>query len=292
VNRAFWLGVAVSIVTGALVNELGQVAPRLARRLAVVAARVWAGSDLDLARVYEEEWVAVIEDAPGQLTKLFHALRLLCGAMVLHLRRRAGIMADAFEGAPLSILVVAFMLPVVVCSGMVFVAAAVVLGSPHNAVVTEAMVVALAACAVCSQLLLLDTRRAMRARQWSATVAGSAAIGCALLSLSLEDNSLAVFLQISLTTVPGCMTVLLAWLRPVRAYWESKPELGRSHSLLAMLPLNGYAFVAVLVSRRVDDVRGVVAMTACVVVGTFVTAIVLRRAGSPAQAETTDRVSG
>lgn len=78
---AFWVGVLVSVVTGALVNEFCDVAPWLARHVIRCAALLWARTDSSLASGYLVEWAAVVEDCPGKLTKLVLALRFLLGAV-------------------------------------------------------------------------------------------------------------------------------------------------------------------------------------------------------------------
>lgn len=77
---AFWLGVIVSIVTGALVNEFCDLSPWLATRMVRRAARRWAGDDDEQAAVLAEEWAALIDECPGQVTKVLHALRFAVGA--------------------------------------------------------------------------------------------------------------------------------------------------------------------------------------------------------------------
>lgn len=77
----FWIGVAASIITGALVNEFCDVSPWLARKLVRRAARRWGTAGSDLAHGYEAEWAAVIEDCPGKITKLTLAMRFFAGAV-------------------------------------------------------------------------------------------------------------------------------------------------------------------------------------------------------------------
>jgi hypothetical protein len=76
----FVLGVVVSIVTGALVNEASEVSPWLAQRIVRRAAPLWALRGLRRAEMLAEEWAEIIETAPGKLTKLGHALVFLAGA--------------------------------------------------------------------------------------------------------------------------------------------------------------------------------------------------------------------
>jgi hypothetical protein len=75
----FWLGVCLSIVTGALVNELSDLSPWLAVRVARLAARVrgWSCDDPEWAKEYLEAWPAEILERPGKLVKLAAALWLL-----------------------------------------------------------------------------------------------------------------------------------------------------------------------------------------------------------------------
>lgn len=84
----FWIGVLVSVATGAVVNECCDVAPWLAERVVRRAARLWAYGDPELAQVYGEEWVALIREQPGKLTKLVVALRFLAGGVARAPRRR------------------------------------------------------------------------------------------------------------------------------------------------------------------------------------------------------------
>jgi len=78
---AFLIGVGVSIITGALVNEFCDISPWLAQRLARNAARLWALGDPELKAVYEEEWAAVVQACPGKVTKLVVAARFAAGAV-------------------------------------------------------------------------------------------------------------------------------------------------------------------------------------------------------------------
>jgi GAF domain-containing protein len=64
-----------------LVGEAADLAPSLARRLIQWGARR-IGQD-DLARRYEEEWLADLERVPGKLTKLAHS----CGVLALSVPR-------------------------------------------------------------------------------------------------------------------------------------------------------------------------------------------------------------
>ena len=89
------IAVIASLVTGVLINEVSEVAPWLARRVVTRAARLWAGPDAGLARDYQEEWTRVVEDAPGKLIKLFHALCFYVGAWGHRIRAAAPRLADA-----------------------------------------------------------------------------------------------------------------------------------------------------------------------------------------------------
>jgi hypothetical protein len=75
----FWLSVGLSVVTGAVVNELSDLSPWLAVRVARLAARLrgWACSDPEWAAEYREAWPLEIQDRPGKLLKLAAALWLL-----------------------------------------------------------------------------------------------------------------------------------------------------------------------------------------------------------------------
>ena len=76
----FWVGVAISVATGAVVNEFCDVSPWLAKRLMRRAALLWAATDSALASGYVVEWASLLEDCPGKITKLLLALRFLVGA--------------------------------------------------------------------------------------------------------------------------------------------------------------------------------------------------------------------
>jgi hypothetical protein len=90
-----WISVLVSLATGAVINELCDVAPWLADKTVRAAAEMWAGTDAELAQTYKEEWSRVINDAPGKLTKLLHAAYFYCGALERAARRRLGIRSIA-----------------------------------------------------------------------------------------------------------------------------------------------------------------------------------------------------
>ncbi|MFI6072435.1 hypothetical protein ACIA5C_12685 [Actinoplanes sp. NPDC051343] len=67
-------GFVLSLIT----NELGELAPSIARRIVRVAAR--RIGDPQARERYAEEWAALIERCPGKLTKVLSALWLLGGA--------------------------------------------------------------------------------------------------------------------------------------------------------------------------------------------------------------------
>lgn len=71
--KQLWLVVVIPIVLGLLTAEANELAPSLARRLVLRAARWWAGNDHDRAAVLSEEWAALINECPGKLTKLLRA---------------------------------------------------------------------------------------------------------------------------------------------------------------------------------------------------------------------------
>jgi hypothetical protein len=76
----FWIGVAISVITSAVVNEFCDISPWLARRVMRRAALLWAATDSALADGYVVEWASVLEDCPGKISKLVLALRFLLGA--------------------------------------------------------------------------------------------------------------------------------------------------------------------------------------------------------------------
>ncbi|GAA1773065.1 hypothetical protein [Nonomuraea bangladeshensis] len=65
--------VIAAIVVPLIVNEVSELAPFLARKLLVWAAKKHARTKDELER-YEEEWLADLECVPGKLTKLGHAI--------------------------------------------------------------------------------------------------------------------------------------------------------------------------------------------------------------------------
>jgi hypothetical protein len=85
---AFWIGIAVSMITGAVVNEFCDISPWLAEKIVRRSAQLWAFPDRDSANELANEWAAVINDAPGKLTKLGHALRFAFGAQWRFQQRR------------------------------------------------------------------------------------------------------------------------------------------------------------------------------------------------------------
>lgn len=73
--------VILGAVLGAAVNEASDVSPWLARRVVPAAARLWASSASERA-VRSEEWLALIEDCPGKLSKIGLAGSFLCAGAV------------------------------------------------------------------------------------------------------------------------------------------------------------------------------------------------------------------
>ncbi|GIM90642.1 hypothetical protein [Paractinoplanes toevensis] len=239
-NRAFWIGVLVSIVTGALVNEFGQVAPRLARRLVRSSARIWAGPDDELAYVYAEEWAAVIEAAPGQLTKLFHALRFFLGAAGRLVARSVGssrsVLDDVSPPTPMAVAV-----PVVIMLGTVWGVPAFVLALADGPTVAL-FGIPLAICALCVQLVIAGGRRAAGARSWLAILSGVVAIGAAVLFPQFTyGNLLNAVVGAASLVVAGCLTISIARSRRIRAGLKTGGT--RVRSLMALAPTVGWAVV-------------------------------------------------
>jgi hypothetical protein len=78
----------VAVIGGAiLINELSELSPFLARRLVLLAARWWTGTDDAKAAIYAEEWSAVINDRPGKLLKLFTAVAFAASGLLKAIRR-------------------------------------------------------------------------------------------------------------------------------------------------------------------------------------------------------------
>jgi hypothetical protein len=90
--------VVVTIVTGVIVNEICDFSPVAGSEDDPWAASTWALGDERVARVYEEEWAAVINDCPGKLYKLFRALQFAAGAFrkaqAYRIRVRFHLLAD------------------------------------------------------------------------------------------------------------------------------------------------------------------------------------------------------
>lgn len=84
----FWKGVAISVVTGAVVNELSDLAPWMASRVVRRAAALWTWSDPQSRATQMEEWEAVIDARPGKLLKLVTASWFLVGAVLAAPHRR------------------------------------------------------------------------------------------------------------------------------------------------------------------------------------------------------------
>ncbi|MFJ2081238.1 hypothetical protein ACIOBK_01700 [Micromonospora chokoriensis] len=71
--------IILGILFGLLVNEVTDISPWAARKLAQWSAYRWT-TDPEMAAGYAEEWTAVIDDRPGKLLKLLTALRFTLGA--------------------------------------------------------------------------------------------------------------------------------------------------------------------------------------------------------------------
>jgi hypothetical protein len=82
---AFIAGVFVTIFLGALTNELGEIAPWLARRMLKRAARIEARNQQEPEAIYQE-YLLLLEKIPGKLLKLGFAVGRLCSS-IQHLRR-------------------------------------------------------------------------------------------------------------------------------------------------------------------------------------------------------------
>lgn len=81
-----WLIIVIPAVISLLVNEFCDISPWLAKKLVPCAAKLWSLDDPDTAEVLAEEWAAVIDDAPGKLTKLGQAI-LFLGQATLRFQR-------------------------------------------------------------------------------------------------------------------------------------------------------------------------------------------------------------
>jgi hypothetical protein len=82
--------VALSVVTGLLVNEICDISPWLALRMVRRAARLWSVGDHEVAEAYGEEWAAIIADCPGKLSKVVRAAGFLSGATLKASMHRVG----------------------------------------------------------------------------------------------------------------------------------------------------------------------------------------------------------
>ncbi|WP_406063062.1 hypothetical protein [Micromonospora sp. NBC_00860] len=71
--------IILGILFGLLVNEVTDISPWAARKLAQWSAYRWT-TDPEMAAGYAEEWTAVIDDRPGKLLKLLTAVRFTLGA--------------------------------------------------------------------------------------------------------------------------------------------------------------------------------------------------------------------
>jgi len=73
-------GLIGAILLGVLANDIWALSAPLARRLVVLAARLWS-RDHEQAQVLSEEWRAYIDDRPGQILKLCTACAFLAAAV-------------------------------------------------------------------------------------------------------------------------------------------------------------------------------------------------------------------
>jgi hypothetical protein len=72
------LEILVPLVLGAVINEVIDVCPWLARKLVRWSAQ--RITDASMAERYEEEWLAGLEDRPGKLLQLISAISIVIGA--------------------------------------------------------------------------------------------------------------------------------------------------------------------------------------------------------------------
>jgi hypothetical protein len=72
--------VVIAVILGLLVNEMCDLSPWLANRLAKWAAHRWT-SDPAAGDAYAEEWASVIHERPGKLFKLMTAAGFACAAL-------------------------------------------------------------------------------------------------------------------------------------------------------------------------------------------------------------------
>lgn len=68
-----------AVLLGVLANDIWALSAPVARRIVVVAAKLWA-RDPDEAQVLSEEWRAYIDDRPGQILKLCTSFAFLTAA--------------------------------------------------------------------------------------------------------------------------------------------------------------------------------------------------------------------
>jgi hypothetical protein len=74
------LGVIGAVLLGVLANDIWSLSAPAARRIVMVAAKLWA-RDTEQAQVLSEEWRAYIDDRPGQILKLGTAFAFLTAAL-------------------------------------------------------------------------------------------------------------------------------------------------------------------------------------------------------------------
>jgi hypothetical protein len=74
------LGVIGALLLGVLANDMWALSAPVARRIVVLAAKLWA-RDAEQAQVLSEEWRAYIDDRPGQILKLCTALAFFTAAL-------------------------------------------------------------------------------------------------------------------------------------------------------------------------------------------------------------------
>lgn len=72
-----WSELLVGALIGLVLAEWSEVCPWLSRRMVPPAARLWTIRNPERREVYEEEWLAVIDERPGKLLKLITALSFL-----------------------------------------------------------------------------------------------------------------------------------------------------------------------------------------------------------------------
>jgi hypothetical protein len=82
--------IVISIVVGLLANEVTDVSPWLAGKVARWSARLRYAADPNLAATRAEELTALINERPGNLFKLLTALGFGCSALAVTTRRALG----------------------------------------------------------------------------------------------------------------------------------------------------------------------------------------------------------